>query len=123
MLKLISTAYARYGEIEPLPPGYCETIDWNNPELRALVCIFNRVYNALILSVGAVFIIWMIISGIRYMSAGGDEKAVAAARRSLTFAVLGFILVLFAYTIIALLDKLLGAGLNLPIFTIPEPAR
>jgi len=122
MLKLISPVYAYH---LPPPPGsgYCESVDWNNPELRALVCIFNRVYNTLVLSVGGIFIIWMIISGIRYMSAGGDEKAVASARRSLTFAVLGFILVLGAYAILALLDKLLGAGLNLPLFTIPEPAR
>ncbi len=123
MFNFIPKAYANFEPPEPLPADYCENIKWDKLELRALVCIFNRVYNALILSAGAVFIIWMIISGIRYMAAGGDEKAIAAARSSLTYAVLGFIGVLGAYAIIAILGTLLGAGFDIPVFTIPEPSK
>ncbi len=120
LFKLISPAWA-------VGPGRCEELatdpsKWNTLQLEDLECVFNRAYNAAILSVGAVFIIWMIISGIKYMSAGGDEKAVGAARRSLTFAVLGFILVLAAYTIIRLVGTLLGASFEMPVFTIPEPS-
>ena len=112
-MKFISTAYA---------------VDWDNPHLRDLVPVFNRVYNTAILSAGAVFIIWMIVSGIRYMAAGGDEKAVASARSALTYAVLGFILVLGAYAIINILGNLLGTVItngtpvDIPSFDIPEPA-
>lgn len=104
---------------EPVTPGYCDTLNWDDLRLKALECIFNRVYGAALLSVGAVFIIWMIISGIKYMAAGGDEKAVAAARHSLTFAVIGFILVIAAYAIIKLVTGLVGWGLPVPPFTIP----
>ncbi len=107
MLKLISKAYA---------------VNWDDPQLADLVPVFNRVYNTAILSAGAVFIIWMIISGIRYMAAGGDEKAIAAARSSLTYAVVGFILILGAYAIIAILGNLLGGDLGIPYFEIPEPS-
>jgi len=112
MFKLISKAYA---------------VNWDSPNLSDLVPVFNRVYNTAILSAGAVFIIWMIISGIRYMSAGGDEKAVASARSALTYAVLGFILILGAYAIIAILGNLLGTitvggnQIKIPIFNIPSP--
>jgi len=122
MLKLISKAYARYDRIEPLPADYCGNISWDTLELRALVCVFNRLYNTVILSVGAVFVIWMIVSGIRYMSAGGDEKAIADARGSLTHAVVGFILVLGAYAIIAILGNVLGGDLGIPYFEIPAPS-
>ena len=107
MLNFISKAYA---------------VNWDNPNLSDLVPVFNRVYNTLILSAGAVFVIWMIISGIRYMTAGGDEKAVASARSALTYAVLGFILILGAYAIIAILGNLLGGNLGIPYFNIPEPS-
>lgn len=127
MLKFISKAYAQYGPSEPLPPGYCEELaadpnKWDTLDLRALTCVFYRVYNTVIASVGAVFIIWMIVSGIRYMSAGGDEKAIADARGSLTHAVLGFILVLGAYALIAILGNVLGGGLGIPYFEIPAPS-
>ncbi len=103
-------------------------MDWNNPTLHDLVPVFNRVYNTAILSAGAVFIIWMIISGIRYMSAGGDEKAVASARSALTYAVLGFILILGAYAVINIIGNLLGTvttggtPVKIPSFNIPEPS-
>ncbi len=103
-------------------------MDWDNPTLHDLVPIFNRVYNTAILSAGAVFIIWMIMSGIKYMSAGGDEKAVASARSSLTYAVFGFILILAAYAIIKIIGNLLGVvttggtPVNIPSFNIPAPS-
>lgn len=107
MLKFVSPAYA---------------VNWDNPNLSDIVPIFNRVYNAAILSVGAVFIIWTIMSGIKYMSAGGDEKAVASARSSLTYAVVGFIFVLGAYALITIIGNLLGGGVPNPVFEIPPPS-
>jgi len=118
---LVSIAYC-------LLPKPAYAINWDNPNLSDLVPVFNRVYNTAIASVGAVFIIWMIVSGIRYMSAGGDEKAVASARSSLTYAVVGFILILGAYAIINILGNILGTVITngtpvkIPSFNIPDPS-
>ena len=120
MFNLISKAWARY-IIEDVPPavepGYCDNLNWDNLELRALMCVFNRIYNLVIYTIGGVFIIWMIISGIRYLTAGDDEDAVANAKRSLTFAVLGFLLVIAAHAVIVVVGNLLGV--DIPIFRIP----
>ena len=116
MLKLISRAYAR---IDPTPADFCDNVDYDELTIQHLVCIFRRFYNAAILSVVAVSIIWIIISGIRYMSAGSDEEALANAKRSLTFAVLGFVLIIAAYTIITVVGIWLGSDLDLPNFTLP----
>lgn len=111
----------------PTPPTQARCLDlqntaglWDSIRLADLTCIFNRVYSAAILSVGAIFLIWTIISGIRYMTAGGDEKAVADARRSLTMAVLGFIIVIGAYATIEILGNVIGV-VGIPIFVIPSP--
>lgn len=121
MLDLIPKVYAR-----DLPPpvteDYCRfQVDWGNPELRALGCIFNRVYNAAVLSVGGVFVIWAILSGIRWATAAGDEKATAAARRSFTFAVLGFIIIISAHALIKSIGGWLGSPSLLPL-NLPAPS-
>jgi hypothetical protein len=125
MFDLIPTAWAAdVPGIVPVEPSRCDQLAadpslWSTITLKDLECIFNRVYNYALLSVGAVFLIWMIISGIRYITASGDEKATAAARRSLTFAILGFILVIAAYATIQILTSLAGWNLPVPPFTIP----
>jgi len=122
-VSLVTKAWARYiyEDVPPaVEPGYCDNLNWDNLELRALMCIFNRIYNLVIYTVGAIFIIWMIISGIRYLKAGADEDAVASARKSLTFAVLGFLIVIAAHAIIVVVGNLLG--IDIPIFRIPGSA-
>ena len=123
MFNLISKAWA-YNIPAPVEPDFCDpaNIDLDNLQLRHLMCVFNRVYNLAIFVVGAVFVIWMIVSGIRYMTARDNEERVASAKRSLTFAVLGFVLVLAAYTIILTIGAFLGTG-EIPIFRIPESTR
>jgi len=111
---IISRAYAR---IDPTPQDFCDNVNYDNLTLQHLVCIFRRFYNLGIYTVSAVFVIWAIIAGIRFMTAGGNEDSVAAAKSSLTYAVLGFFLVIVAHTIITMLGSLFG--IEFEIFTLP----
>ena len=123
MLNLITKAWASYiyEDVPPaVEPRYCDNLNWDNLELRALMCIFNRIYNLVIYTIGAIFIIWIIISGIRYLMAGDNEDAVASAKKSLTFAVLGFLIVIAAHAVIVTVGNLLG--IDIPIFRIPGSA-
>ena len=124
---LIGKVWAAYpSDLPPEPTqARCQSLAWdpslwNQLNLSDLTCIFNRVYNTAILTVSGVFIIWAILSGIRYMSASGDEKAVADARRSLTMAILGFIIVVGAYALIRILGNVIGLE-KVPVFIIPSP--
>ncbi len=65
-----------------------------------------------------VFVI-LIIGGIRWMLAGGDEKAVAAAKGMVTGALIGLVIVLAAYTIIRFVG--IFFGVNVFEFQIPTP--
>jgi len=63
----------------------------------------------------ALTIIFLILGGIQYMTAKGDQKAATEARNALTNAVVGFIVVIGAFTIKKVLQNILGAtgeGLN-----------
>lgn len=74
-----------------------------------------------ILGVGiALVIIFLVLGGIQYVMSKGDVKAADAARQSITNAIIGFIVILGALTIKAIVQGILGAG-NVTVETItPE---
>src|SRR3972149_696354 len=63
-----------------------------------------------VLGIGiALTIIFLIIGGIQYITSKGDQKAAQEARTSLTNAVIGFIVVIGAFTIRTVLLNIIGA--------------
>jgi len=65
---------------------------------------------------GGAFIVcffFIIFGGIRWIVSGGDEKAMAEARNTVTFAILGLAVVILSFTFIKLIEvftkiKILG---------------
>ena len=63
----------------------------------------------------------LLIGGIRWITAGGDEKGVASARNMITAALIGLVVVLVAYAIIRLVEIFFGfdiitGGVNIPTY-------
>ena len=56
----------------------------------------------------ALSIIFLIIGGIQYMTAGGDETKIAGARGQITNAILGFVVVIVAFSVRAIIKNLIG---------------
>jgi len=52
--------------------------------------------------------IMILIGGIKYMLSGGDVEAAAAARSTVTYAIIGLILVVCAFVIVKVLSTILG---------------
>ena len=78
-----------------------------------LADIFGIAINIVLGAGVALTIIFLILGGIQYMTAKGDQKAATEARNALTNAVIGFIVVIGAFTIKTVLQGLLGAS-NVP---------
>lgn len=77
-----------------------------------LADVFGFLVNV-VLGVGiAVTIIFLILGGIQYITAKGDQKAAGAARDALTNAVIGFIVVIGAFTIRTILKNVIGGVTN-----------
>ena len=55
-------------------------------------------------------VIFFVISGIKFMSSGGDPKGTEEARQALTYAVVGLVLVLAAFTVRILILSVLGSA-------------
>ena len=54
------------------------------------------------------FMIQFIIAGFNWISAGGDKNNTQAARQKMTNAVIGLVIVIFAWVFVALIGKVLG---------------
>jgi hypothetical protein len=57
--------------------------------------------------VGVIAIVMIVIAGFRMVISGGNESQVKAAKSQLTWAVLGLILALLAYTIVAIVQNII----------------
>ena len=86
-----------------------------NPEI---VPIIKAILRFILMVAFILAFIFLLIGGIRWITAGGDEKAVGSARGMITSALIGLVIVLVAYAIIRLVETFF----NVPILsTFTEP--
>lgn len=60
----------------------------------------NKVVTALCIVAGAVSVIFIIVGGIKYIFSGGDSAAVASAKNTVIYALIGLLVAVFAQEII-----------------------
>jgi hypothetical protein len=88
-MNLVQTVYAVDTEVTQIALGNINNIG----------DVFGLAIN-IVMGVGiALTIIFLILGGIQYITSKGDQKAAQEARTSLTNAVIGFIVVIGAFTI------------------------
>lgn len=62
----------------------------------------------LLVFAGTVALILVIIAGIKFITSGGDAKQAEGARKTLTFAILGLILIMFSFAILRFIAQTTG---------------
>jgi hypothetical protein len=65
--------------------------------------VIMRVANIIAVVAGVAAVIIIIVSGLKFVTAGGDANEVAAARRTIIYAILGLVIIVSARFIIGLL--------------------
>lgn len=61
---------------------------------------------------GVAFFVMLVIGGFQFVTSGGDPKAVGQARTTLTYAVIGVILVIVSWLILTLIQNLTGVNVT-----------
>ncbi len=92
------TYVGRYGLKDPLGGA-------NIPQIVA------RMVSYLLGFVGALFLLFFVYGGILWMTAGSSER-IKTAKKTLTYAVLGMIVVILSYTIITIIINLSGSVIS-----------
>jgi hypothetical protein len=92
------------------PWGDCIIDDGGN-QIATLSCIWplmsNLINAALVLS-AVVALYYIIISGLRFISSRGDAQALENAKKTLTFAIIGFAFILLSFTFFNLIFTITG---------------
>ncbi len=76
--------------------------------LQCIPVVFKLVLNWLLILAGTVALIFVILSGISYITSGGDQKKLENAKHTLTYAILGLIVILAAIFIIRIISYVTG---------------
>jgi hypothetical protein len=56
---------------------------------------------------GAATILAIIVGGLRYVMSGGNEQQIEGAKKTLLYAIIGFVVVILAYTIVTFIDRVI----------------
>lgn len=85
------------------------------------IVVIRGIIRFILLLAFVIAFIMLLVGGIRWILAGGDEKSVEKARNTITAALIGLVVVLIAYALIRLVEIFFGfniitGGVNIPKF-------
>jgi hypothetical protein len=80
----------------------------NPAKLEDIMIIAEKVLNIIVLLAGFAVFMMLIVGGFQYLTAGGDPKKTQAASSTLTFAIIGLVVVLLAWFIMLFIEKFTG---------------
>jgi len=84
--------------------------------LKGLELIFKKILNYTVELAVVIVFIFLIIGGFRYLTSGGDPKATEAAKNTLTYAILGIVLLIGIWFILNFIK--IFTGIDVTTFTI-----
>lgn len=88
--------------VENLKPEFTET--------NLITQLVTQILPIILTLAGFVTVIVIIISGIQFVTSGGNPEAAAAARGRLTFAIIGFVIIILSFAILQIVDRLFLGG-------------
>ena len=89
------------------PAQGCD-IQQGAPSLGCLAQIIPNVINYLFMFLGAVAVIFLLFGALKFVISRGDPKALQSARGTMTYAVIGLVVILLSFAIIQIITNLLG---------------
>jgi hypothetical protein len=84
-----------------------------------LSCLFGKIVTYALGFAGIVLFILLISAGFKYITSGGDPKAVEGAKKTLTYAIAGLIVILLSYLILVLIKTI--TGVDVTNFQVVQP--
>ena len=104
------------GGLEPsdCPPGQSGSpCQLDNPAKGQLIDIRNfgdllkRIINIFLYFAGGIAVLFLMVGGFQYVAARGNEEATEKAKKTITGAIIGIIIIVMAFAIVAIVNNLL----------------
>ena len=81
-------------------------------KISDLGTLFERIVSLALGFAGIVLFILLLVGGFKFITSGGDPKAVESARKTLTSAIAGLIIILISYLIMILISNITGVDVT-----------
>ncbi|MDO8269964.1 MAG: hypothetical protein Q7T54_04830 [Candidatus Levybacteria bacterium] len=82
-----------------------------NGDVATLACIpiiIKNVVNAALVFAGIVALFLIIYAGIMYITSKGDQQKIDGAKKTVTYAIIGLIIIFLSFFIVSLISALTG---------------
>jgi TRAP-type C4-dicarboxylate transport system permease small subunit len=86
------------------------------PTLQCLEVVFEKVLNIAVELAVVVLFIFLVIGGFKFITSGGDPKATESAKNTLTYAILGLVLLIGIWLILNFIEYF--TGIEVTVFKI-----
>lgn len=91
------------------------TMDWgsclSNGDIATIACVpivLQNIINFLLMFAGIIAVFLIVYSGIKFVTSSGDPQKVESARKTLTYAIIGFVFILFSFVTINFIAQFTG---------------
>lgn len=108
MAALIAPAYAA-DQVLKITGG--ESSSFKNLEGLTANRMVSGAISLVLIIVSLIFFFILVVGGLKWITSGGDEKKVAAARAQITNALIGLVIVFAAWAIMQLIGTVFGIGI------------
>ena len=86
-------------------------------QIQCLVPLFQNAVIAIMQLAGVALFLMFIVGGFQFITSGGNPKQLEQARGTLTYAIIGVIVIVCAYLILKLIQAI--TGVDVTIFNVP----
>lgn len=106
LLGLIPTAFAQDINLRP-----SDGSEFNTVAAFEVGDIISTLITIVMIVAGIIFLIMLVVGGVRWIVSGGDKAQTEAARSQITAALIGLVIVFSAYAIATLVGNIFGISL------------
>lgn len=88
-------------------PDRVDTANTGLPQEQKFSDIIIRIIQILLALAGLVAVVFLIIGGFRYITAGGNEESAEAAKTTITNAIIGIVVIILSFVIVRVISNAL----------------
>ncbi len=79
--------------------------------------IFESLVRSFLTFAGIILFVFLVMGGIKYITSGGDPKAIEGAQKTMTYAIGGLIVILLSFLVLVIIGNITGVR-NLTQFNL-----
>ncbi len=80
------------------------------PQDTNISVLIIRIINILLAVAGLVAVVFLIVGGFRYITAGGNEESAEAAKTTITNAIIGIVVIILSFVIVRVISNAVVAS-------------